>query len=200
MATGTLATAGLLTDDATSQAAGPLPLSQGAAVAAGKSIKVDTLTDSAGTGPVDLPNGFTSPVSLIRLDTVNGHGSTNTVIQRFVNVTQSVGSAVTYADSATLGASFTINVTGYYAIGYAGCYSTATYNGISLNSAQLTTGIVSIAAADRLSMNISATLDNPVPSYWTGPLTAGDVIRPHDLGDTDGADPDRGFFFISKIG
>lgn len=46
----------------------------------------------------------------------NGTGSTNTRVARFLNLSNSIGSAVTYTDSATLGGSFLINETGLYDI------------------------------------------------------------------------------------
>jgi len=46
--------------------------------------------------------------SQIRLNTPNGYGSTNTKIRRFLNVVENQCPDVTYADSATLGASFTV--------------------------------------------------------------------------------------------
>lgn len=48
----------------------------------------------------------------------NGYGSTNTKIRRFTTVGENLGSSITYADSATDGASFTINQTGVYAMYY----------------------------------------------------------------------------------
>jgi hypothetical protein len=52
--------------------------------------------------------------SAVRLNTGNGFGSTNTSVRRFANTLDNLGSAITYTDSATLGASFLINETGMY--------------------------------------------------------------------------------------
>jgi hypothetical protein len=59
-----------------------------------------------------LATGGTS--SEVYLDTGNGFGSTNTRIRRFFNIRKNIGSAITYTDSATLGATFTINESGVY--------------------------------------------------------------------------------------
>ena len=62
-----------------------------------------------------------------------------------------VGTAITYADSATLGATFSVAETAIYALKgedrrWAGVFQF----GVSKNSTQLTTDIYSITAADRL--------------------------------------------------
>lgn len=168
--------------------------------------KVDAITDSAGTGPVDFPQGLTAASisgqtpSMIRLDTIAGHGSTNTKIAYFTNVTSTTGTDITYTPSSVNGDSFTINVSGTYAVGWAGIYNAGTFNGISVNSGQLTTSVLTINQANRLAFAASANSDNPQPVYWSGPLTAGDVIRPHDAGQALDTDTDRAFFFIARVG
>lgn len=116
--------------------------------------------------------------SEVILNTGNGFGSTSTVIRRFTNTEVNTGSDITYADSATLGATFTINTAGAYAVCY-NDYKTVTYNfGISRNSTQLTTNIEAITTSHRLGMG---TFD---ASYF-GQVSAvvwcavNDVIRPH---------------------
>lgn len=118
--------------------------------------------------------------SMIRLNTANGYGSTNTAIRRFTNTVVSQGTDITYADSAANGASFTINVAGVYAITYADCFTAvSSYHGLSLNSSQLTTSIASITAADRLTIFGDASGNYGGPATWVGYLAAGAVIRPH---------------------
>lgn len=125
--------------------------------------------------------------SIVRLNTANGRGSTNTCIQRFTNIDTNYGTAITYADSATLGASFTINEDGIYSINFYKGINTGTsicQAGISLNSSQLTTGLFSVAVADRLSavgINAGAGFGATTvyQASWTGPLKYNDVIRPH---------------------
>lgn len=111
--------------------------------------------------------------------TGNGFGSTNTQIRRFTTTLTNVGTAITYADSATLGASFTINENGIYAItfvGQGGGAGVDTYVGISLNTNQPTTGIELITAANRLGVATATTFGS---ISRVQKLSIGDVIRPH---------------------
>jgi hypothetical protein len=116
--------------------------------------------------------------SMVRLTTTGiANGSTNTAIGRFSTSVTNQGSDITYADSVTLGATFTINANGVYAVSYtAGANGTF---GLSLNSTQLSTSIVSITTADRLTQAIAAAAGYYQNSSWTGYLTAGAVVRPH---------------------
>lgn len=159
----------------------------------------------------------------------NGHGSANTCIRRFATMQRQQGTAVTYADSATLGSSFTINETGFYSIYYVDLTTTSSISvfGVSNNSAQLSTAISDITAANRLCYNsafivnslyfafdtanvgfdqgnwfVSSTPNVSYPSAVSRSLrlTAGDVIRPHTLGTANAtADADT-VFSIIKIG
>lgn len=129
--------------------------------------------------------GISPEPNMIRLNTANGHGSTNTKIRRFTNVTSTVGSYITYADSATLGASLTINKSGNYAISYHDSASNAgtSFVGISLNTTQGTTDITGITIADRLAIAGTNTgAFQLIETSWTGYLSSGSVIRPHTNG------------------
>jgi hypothetical protein len=137
--------------------------------------------------------------STVRVNTGNGHGSTNNKIRRFTTAVQNVGTAITYADSAADGASFTINEDGVYIMSYTDRTNSGDFQiGISLNSAQLTTTVVSITAADRLAIDHGTggshrTTGVPVV------LAKDDVIRAH----TDGGPNSTGggeTFTITKIG
>lgn len=127
------------------------------------------------------------PQSMVRLNTANGYGSTNTVIRRFTNVVTNQGSDITYTDSATLGATFTINTAGVYAISYSDPFNAASASGISLNSSQLTTSIQTVNAADVLAWSGSAAANVPGNSSWIGYLSAGAVIRAHAISTPAGA-------------
>lgn len=121
---------------------------------------------------------------VVTVHTGNGYGSTNTVIDRFTTVLENTGSAITYADSATLGSSFTINEDGYYEVYFQKYFSSSSLStvGVSLNSNQLTTGIASITTANRVilfSVGGSTTANNPGNGSRILRLSAGDVIRPH---------------------
>jgi hypothetical protein len=141
--------------------------------------------------------GSQSPRSVVRLTTGNGHGSVNTKIRRFTTIVENKGTAITYADSATAGASFTINEDGVYSMTYVDAKSSGGWNvGISKNSTQLTTSIASVTDADVLMMNEGGTNQKNIVSA-TVPLVAGDVIRPHTDGGVDQTTYTR--FVITKV-
>jgi hypothetical protein len=114
----------------------------------------------------------------LRVHTVNG--STNTAIGRFTTTVRNTGTAITYADSVTLGASFTINEDGLYSIyhGAAGSPAVGQF-GISLNSTQLTTTIGSITAGDIVAAMAGQANDVTYSVARAIFLSAGSVIRPH---------------------
>ncbi len=119
---------------------------------------------------------------IVTVTTGNGWGSGSTAIRRFTTEEVNTGAAITYADSASLGATFTINTAGLYEIHYIEIYATgATYFGISKNSSQLTTAIQSITAATNLIFHATvAGFYGPVTGVFS--FAAGDVIRPHGGG------------------
>jgi hypothetical protein len=133
-----------------------------------------------GTTGITTPNinVVTALPSMVRLNTSNGKGSTNTVISRFANIVTNQGTDITYADSATLGASFTINTSGVYAITLVGS-SINSFFGISLNSTQLTTSIDSITVTDKLVEAGQGASGLPTPVSVTLYLPSGSVVRPH---------------------
>lgn len=123
---------------------------------------------------------FRPPNSQVVLDTGNGHGSTNTHIRRFTN-SSVVGAGISYADSATLGASLTITENGVYSMHWTDGDGSAGQLGFSINAsgADLTTSINSITAANRIiSVQSPANIDTMCSA--TVRLVSGDVIRPHD--------------------
>lgn len=129
----------------------------------------------------------TTPLqSMVRLNTANGYGSTNTRIRRFTNVVVNQGSDITYADSATLGGSFTINTSGVYALHYNDQFTGNTEVGWSLNSTQLSTSILSITQADILCIDDSQNANNMGCASITVYLAAGSVVRCHTSGSASG--------------
>ena len=125
----------------------------------------------------------TTPLSYVRLNTSNGYGSTNNKIRRFTNIVDNVGADITYADSATLGATFTINANGVYSVSYGDSFSVAADLGISINSTQLTTSISAINAANVLSIATIATANYGMVCSATFYAAAASVVR----AQTDGA-------------
>jgi len=139
---------------------------------------VDTATlAAAAVTPVKTQVGVLP--SMVRLDGGNGFGSTNTVIRRFTTTVLNQGTDITYADSATLGATFTINTNGVYAVTYFDAPLAVAPSGLSLNSSQLTTGIGGITTTDRLTMATPRAGTDSMAVSWTGYLAAGAVIRVH---------------------
>jgi hypothetical protein len=144
-------------------------------------------------------SGSTGPRSMVRLNTGNGSGATNTTVQRFLNTNTNTGSAITYTDSATLGATFTINEAGVYAISFSLNQNTAAAMGLSLNAATPSNALSSLSVNERLAYSTSDGDGNPGHVAWTGILAANDVIRAHHQGNTDGSNAARTSFTITKV-
>lgn len=146
-------------------------------------------------------SGSTKIDSMIRLHTGNGHGSTNTKIRRFTTTIDDIGTAITYADSATNGATFTVNEDGVYHIHLQdGRFSSSSANvGLSLNSSQLTTDIPSITAADILGYTRadSGTASTQALSVSVV-LSKDDVVRVHTDGNANLTG--SSYFTMTKIG
>lgn len=190
------ATSGAVTTNGSTMTTGKLLGRTTATTGAIEEITVGSgLSLSAGT----LSATSSALNSMVRLHTANGYGSTNTVIRRFSTQVSSSGSDITYTDSAANGASFTVNVAGVYAISYSDAFVSGSYFGISLNSSQLTTSVVSITASDLLiqSTNSNNTYSGAVS--WTGYLPAGSVLRPHTAGQTAGTPTNSVQFTICRI-
>ena len=127
--------------------------------------------------------------SMIRLTGANGFGSTpGNKNRRFTTTVVSQGTDITYTNSTTDGASFTITEPGVYAITYVDSGNAATEVGLSLNSSQLTTAIGSITAADRLGGQTTGAASYIGAFTWIGYLADNSVIRPHSDGLPVGAD------------
>lgn len=138
--------------------------------------------------------------SMVRLNTANGYGSTNTKIRRFTNTVTNTGSDITYADSAANGASFTINTTGKYAISHTDQFTTGGgHAGISINSNQLTTNIGSITASHIGATGYVANANETICAAVTLDLTAGDVVRAHTNGEAAGTLTNATQFTITRV-
>lgn len=118
-----------------------------------------------------------------RWDTYAGYGGTDTCIPYFTNKnTDTSAGQYTIVNNSTNGLKITINTAGVYSVTF--CANAqlgsgvSVFAGVSLNSAQLTTAIQSITAADRLALNVSENNGYTAISV-TLPLAVNDVIRPH---------------------
>jgi len=140
-------------------------------------------------------------ISIVSLRTANGYGSTNTKIRRFSTTVTNVGSSITYADSATLGATFTINEAGLYSIAYYELFSAATYFGVTLNTASPTTSFSSSLTATEYVLNhITTTAGQPWGSSAIIRLAVNDVIRAHGDATTTGSNGTfEAKFYISRV-
>lgn len=128
--------------------------------------------------------------------TGNGFGSTNTKIRRFTTST-STGTAITYADSGTNGATFTVNKAGTYMVSAQDVGGTHDW-GISVNSNQLTTSISSITASHRKAYTLSGGTQN-LTTVACMNLASGDVVRAHSNGATTSGDANASLR-ITRVG
>lgn len=134
--------------------------------------------------------------SSISVNTANGYGSTLTAIRRFLNNPINIGTDITYTDSASNGASFTILTTGLYNISYSDNANQAFNMGITKNE---TGNITSAASANILAWDSGASNALSASVSCQAYLVAGDIVR----AATD-ASPNsqagRTTFTISKVG
>lgn len=165
--------------------------------AVGLSATEEIVVSGTQAGTVEEPD------SSITVSTANGFGATGTKIRRFSSFVSSEGSDVLYADSSVNGASFTIQTDGIYSITYHDNGTTASYFGISKNVSSLTTNVSTLATGTSTTNEILASTWFATGAVgncsWTGPLVAGDVIRPHTDG-TVAQDNDWSNFTIVKQG
>jgi hypothetical protein len=140
-----------------------------------------------------IVGSFAVPQDEITVDSGNGHGSTNTKIRRWSNTRKSTGSCITYADSSTLGGSFTIganNCAGNYSITVCdrATASDETLT-ITVNDSALTTSAnVPTTYAQGRRAGTKTVSTQPGCVSWTGYLSAGDVVREHTDGNANGGD------------
>jgi hypothetical protein len=163
------------------------------------------VTTSTGTGNVVLSasptftGNVTTPLSYVRLNTANGYGSTNTKIRRFTTTVNSAGVDITYADSATLGGTFTINTAGVYSVSYSDQFTAASGVGVSINSSQLTTGIFSITVSNILTVVDTSGANFAAAVSATFYAVATDVIRAHTGGTSTGTSVGGCQFTIARV-
>jgi hypothetical protein len=146
-------------------------------------------------------NNRISSASMIRLNGSNGYGSTNTKIRRFSTVVTNQGNDIAYADSATLGASFTINSAGVYGISFSESFSGEGWNGISLNTTQPTIAIQSstVPNSEVLALAYIPTSGNMNVSVSAIYLPVGSIIRPHNSGQGSSLTSPNSSFTVTRI-
>ena len=102
----------------------------------------------------------------------NGKGSTNANVRRYTSLVRSSGCAITYADSATLGGSFTINTPGVYSVAAMELSNTSDY-GLAIT--RNLTGFQYTNADNMLGISTAANLNCSVSGLYV--FSAGDIIR-----------------------
>jgi hypothetical protein len=144
--------------------------------------------------------GASSFDSEVTLRTSNGYGSTNNKIRRFLTTVTDTGSDITYADSATLGATFTIETDGIYAISYSDNFSVTEWLALTLNSTALTTA-ASVTANDafRITVGVTPGANLAACVSTTRHFSSGDVIRAHTDGTSTGSAVKTNFS-IARVG
>jgi len=155
-------------------------------------LSIINLTSAAST--------VTGPRSQVIVSSGNSsNGSTNTRIRRFTVTEMTIGTDITYADSATLGGSFTINSDGVYAISYTDDYTASRSFGISVNGTALSTNIQSITYAQgKRAVATNPANSSPAVAAWTGFLAAGAIVRAQNDGGP-GTNNDNCMFTITKV-
>lgn len=141
-----------------------------------------------------------TPNSEIHVIDDAGFGSTNTAIRRYNTTVTSTGPDITYASSATLGDSFTINRSGFYHAYVTGDFSSSNPIGISLNSSQLTSSIATITNSNRKAMVVSSAANQQLQASVVLKLSVGDVLRAHSSASaTAGANSGTSSFRVIRI-
>ncbi len=136
---------------------------------------------------------------LVRWDTFAAFGSADSMIPQFTNKTTDTSAGnLTITNNSTNGLKMAIISSGNYAIKFSGVADAPSSFGISVNSNQLTTDIATIAIANRLDIATGNTGYSASVSY-TGPLTAGDIIRPHASSIGTGTLQARWLFSIARL-
>ena len=145
----------------------------------------------ASAGGTSAPAWTSFPRSEVYVDSCNGHGSTATKVRRF-NVTpkKATGTAITYADNATNGGSFTINEAGVYTIHYSDYRTGGTMCiAVSVNASSLTTNACTLTYANGRRLGTNQTVAGTATMMsWTGILAASDVVRAHTDGNGNSTD------------
>ena len=149
-------------------------------IISGNGIGVQTV-NTVGTQTIAGLKTFTTQPnfpaqSMIRLNTSNGYGSTNTRVRRWTTTVTTQGSDISYTDSATNGGSFTINTNGTYAVSYTDSFGAASSLGIVLNGVAGTTNVDTINNSTILSLDATGGASFSGFCSWTGYLPAASII------------------------
>lgn len=147
-------------------------------------------------------NDVTAPRSSIHVSgNGNGHGSTYTSCRRFTTTDSASGSDITYLDSATDGATFTINTSGIYSLGW---HDRMSGGGNILGFSRNQSGGNAATAIESLSWPEKVFLCNSASTteshcFVTTYFAAGDVLRFNDGGRCNDSAVGGAMGFITKV-
>ena len=127
---------------------------------------------TAATETFTATPAVTTAQSMILLTVTNGYGATNTAVRRWTNTITNQGSDITYADSATLGGSFTINTNGVYSISCIDNFTSVASLQIGINA----TAIANAGASNPV-IATSTGANIVVQGTYAAYLAAGTVVR-----------------------
>jgi len=137
--------------------------------------------------------------NFIHVTSGNGHGSTKDKFRRFTTTVEDTGTAITYADSSTNGASFTAEESGIYAIYYSdGRTTSVAAYGITKNQAG-TTSVASLDGADMLGLAYADGVAKIQSASVVGKLDAAYFINAHTDGNPNDTSAHRSIFHMRKI-
>lgn len=130
----------------------------------------------------------------------NGYGSTNVKRRRYSTLVESVGTSITYADSAANGATFTINDDGLYVIQRTEEFNTTPgKGGVALNPSSGTNNYTLLSFDEKLG-TLSNDANTPMCTLSiTRKLAAGDVVVMHDDGSLFNGVTDDTWAMIMRI-
>jgi hypothetical protein len=136
-----------------------------------------------------------------RYSDFNGHGSTDTKIMKWSDedIPATNSTVVTVSQSAANGLKVTANMNCFLFIHLSTDWNAAQYHGFSKNSNQLTTTITSINHAHVMIYTVTSAIHVNDVCSWSGPMTTGDIIRPHSAGVAGGGNPTRSYISIFAI-
>ena len=122
------------------------------------------------------------------------------MIRRFTNIVNQGGTDITYADSVSLGGSFTINTSDIYSISFSDQFNAAgTGVGITLNTTTPLTAIGSVAVAEILNVTHATTINQAASVSFSGFIAAGGVVRAHTGGVASGTAVSFCHFNIARV-
>jgi len=133
----------------------------------------------------------------VYVNSASGRGSTATRRRNFTGSATTSGTAITYAQSATNGSTFTINQAGVYSVVYGDSGSAQWGAAISRNSNGITNPGSLTAFTNRLAkQTIQAGFEHVME--WTGVLNSGDIVEAVTDTAADGTS-DNVFFWITQV-